>query len=64
MKLLIFDREDGTVRVMTARQLVGLARNSDAVTLALGRLMRGLPAIVPSPTERARGWKIVEVLRT
>lgn len=64
MNLLVLDRQDGTARVLSAARLVELARDPDCVSFALRRFEHGFKAVVPSPTRRAKGWKIVEVLRT
>ena len=63
MRLLVLDRQDRTARVIDAARLAAMARSPDAIATALKRFARGFPAIVRSPTTRARGWKIVDVLR-
>ena len=61
MRLLVFDRQDRTARVMAPRQLAALASGA-AVERALARLRRGVMATIPGPKDRIRGWKIVAVL--
>ena len=65
MNLLVLDRQDNSVRVLTMDKLMALARNPQIVSRALKRFQEGFCAIVPSPPchTYVKGWKIVEVLK-